>query len=139
MSTKHQKLFKFQLAFFMIFFMCSSSSQSININNNNNKQILHTKKKATNQDNGLTSMSYSGLLSSKNENEEENKSDDDDSNENELGSSGLDTNENLDSEDFDKFRSSGLPFFLKEPENEYIIKKRPAELKCSTTHALEVC
>lgn len=77
--------------------------------------------------------------------DDEDKSDDDyfNSNENEFGSSGSDliigTGSGGVGGELDEFQKNELPFFLKEPENEFIIKKRPAVLKCITTHAFEVC
>lgn len=75
--------------------------------------------------------------------DDEDKSDDDyfHSNENDFGSSGSDLIIGTGSVggELDEFQKNELPFFLKEPENEFIIKKRPAVLKCITTHAFEVC
>lgn len=40
--------------------------------------------------------------------------------------------------DLDKFKSTSLPIFLAEPEDAYIVKSKPAILKCKTAHALNV-
>lgn len=118
----------FQVALCMIFIICScccwtsSLSQSIN-----GKHVAHTNKK-----------------SSTSQTDDEDISDDDyfNSNENEFGSSGSDliigTGSGGVGGELDEFQKNELPFFLKEPENEFIVKKRPAVLKCITTHAFEV-
>jgi hypothetical protein len=72
--------------------------------------------------------------------DEDDKSDDEYLSSHEFGSSGSsgDIIGNPETEDLDKFQESGMPFFLKEPENDYIVKKKPATLTCRTTHALKV-
>jgi hypothetical protein len=115
--------------------MCSSLCQSINVNS---KHVAHTNKKVTNNG-GLLAPSPDADLPSLLDDDDDDDNEYLNSNENEFGSSGSsDFIGNPDTDDFDKFQNSGLPFFLKEPENEYIVKKRPAKLKCSTTHALQV-
>jgi hypothetical protein len=81
--------------------------------------------------------SSSSTLDDDDDDEEYDDKSDDESIEHEFGSSG-DIIGNPDSEDLDKFQDNDVPFFLKEPENEYIVKKKPAVLKCSTKHALKV-
>lgn len=126
--------------------MCSSLCQSINVNS---KHASHTNKKSgtltstiANLNSQLAPLPDADLLSTFDDNEEEDddKSDDEyTSNEHEFGSSGSsDIIGNPESEDLDKFQENGMPFFLKEPENDYIVKKKPAILKCRTTHALKV-
>lgn len=129
----------------MIFMCCSSVVLSQSINNVNSKQsqhAAHTNKKASNT---LAPLSPDAVLTAFNadddeDDEEEDKSDDEYSNENEFGSSGSDLiiSENPVGGELDDLQKNGLPFFFKEPENQYIVKKKPAVLKCITTHALEV-
>lgn len=136
----------FQVALCMIFMCCSSVVLSQSINNVNSKQsqhAVHTNKKSSNT---LAPLSPDAVLTAFNsdddddEDEEEDKSDDEYSNENEFGSSGSDLiiSENPVGGELDDLQKNGLPFFFKEPENQYIVKKKPAVLKCITTHALEV-
>lgn len=42
------------------------------------------------------------------------------------------------SNDLDKLQTNSAPFFLSEPENAFIIKSKPAYLKCKTANALKV-
>lgn len=130
----------------MIFMCCSSVVLSQSINNVNSKQsqhAVHTNKKSSNT--LAPQFSPDAVLTAFNaeeddDDEEEDKSDDEYSNENEFGSSGshLIISENPVGGELDDLQKNGLPFFFKEPENQYIVKKKPAVLKCITTHALEV-
>ncbi|KAG5681635.1 hypothetical protein PVAND_011051 [Polypedilum vanderplanki] len=144
---KRRRVLNFQVALYTIFFMCSSLSQSISVNN---KHAVHTNHKqqklavagtATNLNSQLAPLPDAHTLDDEDDDEEDDKSDDEYlfSNEHEFGSSGSsDIIGNPDSEDLDKFQDNGLPFFLKQPENEYIVRKKPAILKCSTKHALKL-
>lgn len=130
----------FQVALCVIF-MCSSLAltQSINVNS---KHVVHSSRKLSNTLAPLSSpdVLLTTLHDDDNEDEEE-ESDDEYSSENEFGSSGSEiifgAGGAIDGE-LDEFQKNDLPFFLKDPENEYIVKKRPAVLKCTSTHALEV-
>lgn len=126
--------------------MCSSLSQSISVNS---KHALHTNKKsgmttATVENSQLAPIPDADILplyddDDDNEDDEEDKIDDEYTNSNEFGSSGSsDIIGNPEGEDLDKFQNSGMPFFLKEPENNYIVKKKPAVLTCQTMHAFKV-
>lgn len=148
---KRRRVLNFQVALYLfsVVFICSINvdSQSINVNS---KHASHSKKGTAptstiaNLNSQLAPLPDADLLSTFGENEdddEDDKSDDEyfNSNEHEFGSSGSsDIIGNPESEDLDKFQESGMPFFLKEPENDYIVKKKPAILKCRTTHALKV-
>jgi hypothetical protein len=145
---KRRRVLNFQVALYTIFFMCSSLSQSINVNS---KHAVHTNKKHQQQQqlagtgsSQLAPLPDAHLVSALDDDDDEDdddKSDDEyiNSNEHEFGSSGSsDIIGNPDSEDLDKFQDNGVPFFLKEPENDYIVRKKPAILKCSTKHALKV-
>lgn len=125
--------FKVALCVCMIF-MCSSLSQSINMNS---KQAAHNNKKLQNP-NGLAPLPDIDVTNEEDEDDDD-KGDYFSSNEFDHGSSGANFLGNPDAEDLDKFQNNALPFFLHEPENEYIVKSRPAILKCKTTHALDVC
>lgn len=147
MKQSHRVLKQnFQVALCMIFIcLCccwtSSLSQSIN-----GKHVVHTNKKSSTIQSGLAPLSPDAILSmhdvdTDDEDDEEDKSDDDylNSNENEFGSSGSELIGTGSGGELDEFQKNELPFFLKEPEDEFIIKKKPAVLKCITTHAYEVC
>lgn len=146
---KRRRVLNFQVALCTIFFMCSSLSQSINVNN---KHVLHTNKKLgiattsstiANLNSHLAPLPDADLLSpllDDDDDDDDDKSDDEYLSSHEFGSSGSsgDIIGNPETEDLDKFQESGMPFFLKEPENDYIVKKKPAALTCRTTHALKV-
>jgi hypothetical protein len=42
------------------------------------------------------------------------------------------------SSDLDRLQTNSAPLFLSEPENAFIIKSKPAYLKCKTANALKV-
>ena len=131
----------FQVALCMIFIClscCWTSSLSQSING---KHAVHTNKKSSTIQSGLAPLSPPDGILSMHEDDDDLESDDDyfNSNENEFGSSGSDLILGGAGGELDEFQKNELPFFLKEPENEFIVKKRPAVLKCITTHAFEVC
>lgn len=129
----------FQVALCM-FFICSccwtsSLSQSIK-----SKHVVHTNKKSQSS---LAPLSPDAILSMhdvETDDEDDEDKNDDDYSSNEFGSSGSDhiIGSGSVGGELDEFQKNELPFFLKEPENEFIIKKKPAVLKCITTHAFKV-
>lgn len=131
---KRRRVLNFQVALYTILFMCSSLSQSINVNS---KHVVHNNKKTANLNNRLAPLPEVGLITDDEDEDDDDKSDDEYSNENEFGSSGLDI-ANPDSADLDRIQDNNIPFFLTEPEDDFIIKKRPANLTCKTIHAFVV-
>lgn len=129
---RHQVL-NFKVAFCTIFFMCSSLSQSINVNS---KHAVHTNKKI--HSNGMALLPDADLTIDREEeddDEDDVRSESDYSNEYDQGSSGSDFGFGH-PDDFD--RNNALPFFHKLPENAYIMKNRPAILKCKAINALDL-
>jgi hypothetical protein len=117
----------------VLIIMCSTSlSQSINVKS---KHVLNFNKKSSFDTAPLPDAMNGQTIMDEQDTEED--GDDEYSFENEFGSSGSDIIGNPEG-DLDKFQNSEAPYFLKEPENAFIIKKKPAIIKCKTIHALQV-